>query len=127
MKKLAVLTVVILAGCQTAPSLDQIQARAGNASNYDVCRAILLAPQDVAQIAQGEAQRRSLDCAPFADAVMQEQAQNNANRAAVAQQLLARPAAQPYQLQPYQMQPHIQPQVNCQSYRVGSTVQTHCQ
>lgn len=92
MRLLATIAVgVALSACQ---SIEDLQARVGNASNFQLCRAIFLAPNNVATIARGEAERRALDCRPYASAVFQNEAQADAARNALAQQLLqgGRPA-----------------------------------
>ncbi len=118
MKKLALLAVAALVGCA---SPQQLRQTVGNASNFQLCRAIFLAPRDVAQIATEEAQRRSLDCAPYASAVFQNEAQADAARSALAQQLL---------MQSHPQTPFVPLQIpqpiNCQSYRMGNTIQSTC-
>lgn len=104
-------TALTLASCATP---EQLQARVGNASNFQLCRAIMLAPQNVAQIAREEASRRSLDCEPYASGVLQSERANDAAANALAQRLLSPP------------QPAYQPPVSCRSYRIGNTVQTDC-
>lgn len=100
----------LVAGCQTPQDL---QRTVGNASNFQLCRAVMLAPRNVAEIAATEAQRRSLDCAPYAQSVMQNEAQNRASQDALARQLLT-PAPMP------------RTPITCNSYRVGNSVGTDC-
>lgn len=107
-----VLLCLALAGC-ASQNPDALRERVGGASNFQLCRAVFLAPGEVAQIAQDEAQRRSLDCRPYASAVFQNEAQANAARNALAWRLLTPPPVQ-------QMR-------SCNSYRVGNTIQTDCQ
>lgn len=118
MKAVVMILCLAVAGC-AAPR--DPRETVGNASSYQLCRAMMFAPRDVAQVAQEEAQRRSLDCAPLAQTIMQNEAQADAQRKALAtQMLLARPPV--YQAPAYQMPRPI----NCQSYRVGNSVETTC-
>jgi hypothetical protein len=116
MKKLAILPVIglALAGCQ---SIEHLQATVGNASNFQLCRAIFLAPQNVSNIAVQEAQRRQLDCRPYAGAVFQNEAQANAAMDALARQLLTPPP---------RSAPTFAPPTTCRTIRLGDTLQTHC-
>jgi hypothetical protein len=112
LKSIACLAVLVtLAGCQTTQDLE---ARVGNASNFQLCRAIFMAPNNVASIARHEATNRGLDCAPYASAIFQNEAQADAARSALAQQLLI------------QSRPAYSPPVSCQTYRVGNSLQTDC-
>ena len=107
-----VVVLGVLAGCQ---STENLRARVGNASAFQLCHAMFMAPQDVASIAREEAARRSLDCAPYASAVLQNEHNADAARNALAMQLLSpRPA------------PPMPQTINCNSYRLGNTVQTDC-
>jgi hypothetical protein len=105
---------VLLAGCQSLADLEQ---KAPNASNFQICRAVMLAPGDVANIARREAARRSLDCSPYAQAVLQQENANQAATNAAVQRLLA----------PQQPQPMMIPNpVHCHSVQSGSVVNTTC-
>ena len=109
--RLLLVPALLAAGCT---SLADLQATVGNASNFQLCRAMMLASSDVANIARGEAARRSLDCAPYATAVMQQEQANNAATNALARQLLAPPPARARSI------------VNCETYSAGSSLQTTC-
>lgn len=109
--RLLLLMPAVLAGCAT---LADLQATVGNASNFQLCRAMILASSDVANIARGEAARRGLDCAPYAAAVMQQEQANNAATNALARQLLT-PAPRPFPAP-----------VTCETYRAGTSLQTTC-
>jgi hypothetical protein len=110
MRIIAIGMLAVLCGCQTP---EDLQRTVGNASNYQLCRAIMLAPAQVADIARGEAARRSLDCAPYAGLVLQgQQAQDAAGNQAL--QNLLRPAPPPRQM------------TSCRSYWLGNQLQTDC-
>lgn len=102
--KTLLLIPVLLAGCAATP---QEMARQ---SNWDVCRFTMGGPHS--QVAQNEAARRRLDCAPMYPAIA---AKLQAENAAIAnfQRTLNPP-------------PVYRPTVNCTSYRAGNTVQTDC-
>jgi len=110
-----ILCVAILAALTGCQSVEQLRASVGNASNFQLCRAIFLAPNNVAQIAREEAQRRSLECEPYASAVFQSEAQADAARNALAQQLLA-PAPMPQPARPR----------SCTTRVVGNVAHTDC-
>lgn len=110
---------VVLAGCANN-SPEALRARSGNASNFQICRAIFLAPANVAQIARDEAERRSLDCAPYAAAVFQDKAQADAAASALAQQFLIQ-SQRP--IQPMQPLPQ---DTRCISRWNGGTLVTDC-
>lgn len=120
MKTAPIFVALIMAGCAQPQSVESLRASVGNASNYQLCRAIMLAPENVASIARDESARRSLDCAPYANLVQQGQASDEAARQQAIQQLLNRPAVTPYQI-PMPARP-----VTCNSYRIGNSVQTSC-
>lgn len=84
-------------------------------SNFDVCRLTMGGPHSAA--AEAEARNRGLDCAPLYPAIQAKQANENA---AINNYL--RSMQQPLGVTPLQ----TNPTVNCQSYRSGNTVQTHC-
>lgn len=132
MRLAAIAAVAALAGCAApAPQLtiDQIRARAPGASDYQICRTTMMAPAGDAWnvVAQEEQRRRSLDCAPYAQAVIAEEAARRQN-ALQAYQIMqaAQPAYQPYQVQPLPAPPQPARQVNCTSQRIGNQVQTNC-
>lgn len=84
--KLAILAAgLVLVGCA---SPQQLRATVGNASNFQLCRAIILAPSDVAGIAREEAVRRRLDCAPYTAGVLQNEQASDAATNAYVQRLL---------------------------------------
>jgi hypothetical protein len=114
MRRLLLPVILLVGGCATEESL---RATVGNASNFQLCRAIMLAPQNVANIARGEAASRNLDCAPYAGLIMQNQQASDAATSQAIQNLL-RPAPPP--------QIQLPQQTNCTSYRIGNTVQTNC-
>jgi len=105
------LCAVAVTGCMT---IEDHRAAAAGSSNFQVCRAYFVAPAAIAGVAREEAARRGLDCAPFAQAVMQSERANDAATNALARQLLA-PRPSP-----------IPQQTSCTSYRVGNTIQTDC-
>lgn len=113
MKIAAIALAALLAGCDTMTVAEKLP----HLSNLQVCEGVMLAPPHVAVQAQGEAQRRGIDCAQYAGAVMQQRAASSNAMGNLAQQLL-NPPQQP-------MQP-MQPITNCRSFRVGNTVQTQC-
>jgi hypothetical protein len=110
--KLAIipLAAVLLAGC-AAPLTVTGQEMAA-ASNWDVCRYTTMGGT-LAPAAQGEANRRALDCAPIYNALAAQRQSEAAALNQAAQFFAPRPAA-----------PSVN--VNCTSYRRGNTVQTDC-
>ncbi len=95
-----------LSGCAMSP-----QSMAGE-SNFVVCRFTMGGPHS--QVAQQEAQRRALDCAPLYGAIA---AQNQAQNAATNNLVNAlNPPAQVVPAQPR----------SCRSYRVGNDIRTDC-
>lgn len=112
--RLAILAAgLVLVGCA---SPQQLRATVGSASNFQLCRAIMLAPSDVAEIARGEASRRQLDCGPYAAGILQNEQANNAATNAYVQRLLT-PAPQ---LSPPRT-------TNCTSRRTSNnTIVTDC-
>lgn len=107
-RAVCVLTLTLLgaAGCASPEYV-------ARSSNYDVCRLSMGGPH--AQAADAEAARRGLNCQSMYGAISAQEAQ----RARANQDLVnaLRPPPQPLL---------IPPQVNCTSYRTGSTVQTTC-
>lgn len=90
--KLAIVAAgLVLAGCA---SPEQLRASVGGASNFQLCRAVMLAPSNVAGIAREEAGRRRLDCGPYAAGVLQNEQANDAATNAYVQRLLT-PAPMP--------------------------------
>jgi hypothetical protein len=108
--KLAVLLLILLAGC--AEPLTVTSQQMAVASNWDVCTYTTMGGT-LAPMAQGEVNRRGIDCGPIynaqaakrqADAAALQNAANYFNRA---------PAP-------------VAPMMNCSSYRIGNTIQTDC-
>jgi hypothetical protein len=98
---------------------EQAVQRAMAASDFKVCRAVILAPADVAAVGRQEAARRGLDCTPYTQAVIQaEQAQNARSDAAMNNYInqLNRPG--PALTPPQSM--------NCRSRQVGNQIFTDC-
>lgn len=122
MKMLAILTMAAaLAACQSAPTVQELQTALAGASELDLCKAVFLARREVAQLARAEAESRGLDCSPYANAIVQGAANDEAARRAAAMQLLLnRPA--PAQQPIYQ----IQQQTQCTSQWIGNQLQTIC-
>lgn len=111
--RIAVLAAAaILAGCQSTADL---QARVGNASNFQLCRAIMLAPTDVANIARAEVQRRQFDCTPIAASIIQSERASDAAAMEMSRRLLT-PAPLPQRPFP----------THCRSVRMGNAVNTVC-
>lgn len=104
---------VLMAGC-AAPITVTSQEMAA-AANWDVCRYTTMGGT-LAPMAQGEANRRGLDCAPIYNAIA---AKRQADAAALNQ------AAQYFAPRPVQPMPFPQ-QRSCRSYRVGNDIQTDC-
>jgi hypothetical protein len=98
----------LLAGCATQIPADQ-------ASNWDVCRHMMGGGQ-YAVVAQQEAQRRGLDCAPYFPAIIQQRQAESAALQDAARYF----APRPMQLPPPPMQ------TNCTTRQVGNTLQTSC-
>jgi hypothetical protein len=116
MLKMLIPAALVLAGCAQIPR----EQRAAAASNYELCRGVFLAPPNVAQVARNEAIRRGLDCAPMASAILQNEAQADAARSALAIQLMnANRVAPPPMIQ-------HQPQMNCRTYTLGNSLHTSC-
>ena len=105
--KLLILAPLLLAGCAMSPQ--QMAAQ----STFDVCRLGMGGPHS--QVAQQEANRRGVDCAPYYGAILARQANENAATANI-MRALNPPAPQVIAPQ----------QTNCTSRRVGNTVQTQC-
>lgn len=122
-----------LAGCAAPPppmpearpaSLAELRQTAPTASNYKVCRAVIIGSGDLLTAGREEQQRRSLDCSPYVQAVLaNEAAQRPQPMDPLQTRLLnsAYPSSQPYQV-PLPAQP-----TNCTSTRYGNQVQTTCQ
>jgi hypothetical protein len=106
--KLAIVAAgLVLAGCASTPA-EQV-------SNWDICR-YTMGGGDNARVAQREAQRRGLDCAPYYPAINAKLANENAAMNNFLRQINPPP-------------PVIQPprSVNCTSRRTSNnTVQTDC-
>lgn len=105
MKILLLLPGLVLAGCAATP--EQMAQR----SNWDVCRFTMGGPHSL--VAQHEAQRRGLDCAPLYPAIAAKlQAENAATANLI--NALQRPSPPPRQ------------PISCSSHRAGNSVHTNC-
>jgi hypothetical protein len=115
MRRLALLSAVVLSGCAITPQ--QSQDYVAGLGNWDVCRLTMGGPH--ARAAEHEARNRGVDCAPLYPAIA---AQMQGQNAAILQYL------QNTRPQPIQQAPVYQiPQpTTCTSQRLGSTVQTIC-
>lgn len=121
MKKIALLSAVVLAGCASSgPRLLTI-SEAAQMPTATLCWGVSNFQPVNAVVAKTELESRGVDCRDHAAAVQAI----DQRRAAALGILLQQPAPQPYQVQPYQIQPR--PTVNCTSQRIGNTVQTNCQ
>jgi hypothetical protein len=103
--RLAILTAAaLLAGCAVPAS---------QVSNVELCRYALFGSSNDQVVAEREARRRGLDCAPLYGVLLQKRQQEAAalNNAA---QFFNRPAAP------------AQGPVTCDSYRLGNRVETTC-
>lgn len=123
--KVAVLLTALLAGCASQPQGQPILTPevAQQMSAMDLCRGTLYFRPINAQTAREEASRRGLDCTALYGAVQADEA---SRRAAAVQLMQNQPPV--YQPQPaYQLpMPAPRQQINCESYRVGNSVQTNC-
>jgi hypothetical protein len=103
--RLSIVALIALTGCAAMPP-DQMAQK----SHWDVCRFTMGGPHS--QVAEGERQRRGLDCGPYYPAIQQQQANQNAATQTFINSL-QRPAAAPVR--------------NCQSIRTSAnTVETRC-
>lgn len=118
--------IVVLAAAVAIAGCAQQQPRpVDQASNYELCQAIILGnPGPGGQwVVENERIKRSLDCAPYAQAIVQQDAARR-QQALQAMQILQ--ASQPV-YQPIPVQPLPSPsRVNCTSQRIGNQVQTSC-
>lgn len=106
MRSLLLIPALLSAGCATT------QTDPRQVSNWDICAYTMNGGNDAA-VAQAEANRRGLDCAPYYQAILaRRQAQSQALQNA-ANYFAPRPAPAPTMM-------------NCSSYRIGNTVQTDC-
>lgn len=103
MRLVLIACAAVLAGCQ---SVEQLRALAPQQTDYEICRASVMAQPPVSQVAWEERQRRALDCTPHM-ASIQMNAQANAQRAAMGMQLLQMGQPRPVAPAP------IPPTVNC--------------
>jgi hypothetical protein len=99
------IAAAMLAGCAATPQ------QMAQQSNWDVCRFTMGGPHS--QVAQNEASRRGLDCAPLYPAIAAKMQAENAAIANFQRSINPPPAPLPRQ-------------TNCTSYRVGNTIQTDC-
>lgn len=119
---LSMMALCAVAGC--AHQQQAMQSRpVTEATNYDLCQAVILGnPGPGGQwVVENERIKRSLDCAPYSQAIVQQDA---ARRQQAMQALQIMQASQPvYQPVPV---PQLPQQVNCTSQRFGNQVQTTC-
>jgi hypothetical protein len=91
--RIAILTgLLALAGCQ---SVEQLRALAPQQSDYEICRASMTGGPNLRQAAGEEQQRRGLNCAPYATAIIQQDQGNNATALQLLQMSQPRPAPIP--------------------------------
>ena len=105
MRALLLIPALAIAGCAITPQ------QMAQQSNWDVCRFTMGGPHS--GVAQNEAGRRGLDCAPLYPAIAAKQ-QADAQALANFQRALNPP------------RPAYRPPMNCNSYRLGNTIQTDC-
>lgn len=119
---LAVVAACSMVGCAQQP----VGTPANLASDYQLCQAVILGNSHQSGQAPviAEQQRRGLDCAPYAQAIVQQDAARRQHALQAYQILQAnRPAPMPvYQIPP----PTPSPSVNCTSTQYGNQVQTTC-
>lgn len=102
--RLALVLVVTLAGCASSPEYVARQ------SDWDVCRLTMGGPHSRA--AEAEAARRGVDCRPLYPAIQGKMANENA-------------ATQNY-LRSLQAPPPQIRGTNCQTVRIGNSLETQC-
>jgi hypothetical protein len=110
MRALLLIPAFVLAGCAAPLTVTTQEMTA--ASNWDVCRYTAMGGT-LAPMAQGEANRRGLDCTPIYNAMAAKRQADAAALNQAAQYFAPRPAP-------------VRSIVNCNSYRIGNTVQTDC-
>lgn len=111
MKRVAILTALLLAGCAT-----QDHAAPSELTNVELCEAFFYAPEAYAAAAGQEATSRGVRCAEYRDAVAtMRQGRDAARQQAASQMLLSRPG--------YQAPPAP---IICRSSPAGGGVQTIC-
>jgi hypothetical protein len=110
MKIALVLLPILLYGCSATP--EQVAAQ----SDYEVCRLTTVPVH--ANVAEQVRLRRGIDCVPYYPVI---RARLEAQNAAINNM---RAAIQPAPQQAYQVP--INRPMNCNSYRVGNSVQTQC-
>lgn len=111
----------LLAGCQTPPSLEQ---QVWQASNLDLCEAIMMGRGEVVGRATHEAHNRGINCQEYQQAVLHRQ-QLRLQAAGI----LMQNRTPPVTYQPIPAPTMIRPprQINCTSRTIGGTIYTDCQ
>jgi hypothetical protein len=117
--RLAPLAALLLTGCATfAPPQDRpsLEEALPTVSNLQVCQAVILAPADVAEMAQDEAIRRGLDCRDYVSGVVQQKSMEQQRQDAfdAERRAVLRRSITP------------SPRVNCRSTTYGGVTQTLC-
>jgi hypothetical protein len=107
--------IALLAGCASAPRMSLEEAMP-TVSNLQVCQAVILAPADVAEMAQDEAIRRGIDCRDYISAVLQQQGMEQQRQDAfdAERRAILRRAITP------------KPRTNCRTTTYGGVIQTMC-
>ena len=110
------LITALLTGCAATATPEQVERALPSMSNMEICRGVMIASGRKAELAQGEAARRRLDCAPYFGAIQQQDANQHANQNAAVNNFLQ------------SINPPMQPSTmtNCRTVRIGSTLQTQC-
>ena len=91
----------------------------------DLCEAHFYAPQQYAPAINAEVVRRGLNCQELLPAITANRAQQDAKRAAAAQIIMQRNAAQPL-IPPLTFQPIGPQSTNCVTQRIGAQLHTTC-
>jgi hypothetical protein len=123
MRFFALAAAAALAGCAAQqPTAPEIYKWSLQATDYQICRAVILGQGNVQRIAGHEQQARRLDCAPYSQAVIAEaNGRSQADAAALANTMLLIQASQPV----FVPAP-ISPPVSCVSRPSAGTVVTSC-
>lgn len=120
MRALFLIPALLVAGCAAAPvDVATVQARAAAAPDFALCRSIILGHDIWAQVAAQEIAKRHVDCAPYAAAIVQQDAANRAAQAAAFDQ-----AARMFQ--PAPMAPLAPMPINCRTVQQGIFLSTTC-
>jgi hypothetical protein len=107
--------IALLAGCASAPQMS-LEEALPTVSNLQVCQAVILAPADVAELAQDEAIRRGLDCRDYVSGVVQQKSLEQQRQDAfdAVRRAILRRSLTP------------KPRTNCRTTTDGGVIQTMC-